>query len=111
MVPQKKKTDINKIQDLQKLFRRTDGDGVDDGDGGAAELDFTDGVDDELDLASVGAAETIPCRSGRLCRTLDRYSPSKLGGLAADWNMDLVYSFIANPTTTGSRRITRSFNI
>ena len=29
----------------------------------------------------------------------DCYSPSKFGGLAAYWNMDLVYLFIANPTT------------
>ena len=68
----------------------TDGDGVDEGDCGV----------DELDAASDGSdAETVPHHSGCLHRAPDCYSPSKLGGLAADWNMDMVYSFIANPTT------------
>ena len=68
----------------------TDGDGADEGDGGI----------NELDAASVGSdTETVPRRSGGLRWAPDRNSPNKLDGLAAYWNLDLVYSFIANPTT------------
>ena len=81
-----KEKDNNKIQELSEMFGGTDRDGVDEGDGSF----------DELDAVSVGS---VPCRSGHLHRAPDRYSPCKLGGLAADKNLDLEYSFIANPTT------------
>ena len=72
------------------MFGGTNGDVVDEGNGGI----------DELDVASVGSdTETVSWRSGCLRRAPDHYSPSKMGGLAVDWNMDLVYSFITNPTT------------
>ena len=72
------------------MFGGTDGDGLDEGDGGV----------NELDAASISSdMKIVPRCSGRLCRAPNHYSPSKLGGLAADWNLDLVYSFIANPTT------------
>ena len=73
------KENNNTIQELSEMFGGADGDGGDERDG-------------ELDAASVcSATKTVPRRSGRLRRAPDRYSPRKLGGLAA-----LIYMVIRN---------------